>query len=299
MDVQDILFIDNSSGLPLFSYFKDDIDENLLSGLLTAIKEFTKELALGGLSSFTTDEKSIFLVGRKYCTVALISPDHDFQKIYSLGYQLGELFESNYNLAEMKVIDTSKYEGFKESIEKVLTLNETDFLISVADFVKKEFGGDVSVKPTFKNNDGKQVTIDLVTDRGNKKNKGFFGTLATKMLKSFSEDITFVKVVDSTAGRGEVADFLDTLKTFGRLRHKNMEEDVFPYFPSKAVIIARDFSPTVFDEIDKLSTFGGKIGIAGTHISPDAGMMGAPKEMKCFIELWQWFDDKYPVRIKN
>ena len=300
MEIQDILFLHNESGLPLLSYFKDDLDENLLSGLLTAIKEFIKELSLGGLSSFTTDEKSIYLVGRNYCTVAVISQDHDFQRIYSLAYQLGELFESNYDLSHMKVIDTSKYEGFKDSIEKVLSLNETDFLISVSEFVKKEFGGDISIKASLINNNGKKITIDIISDRGNKKHKGLMGSLATKMMKSFSEDVTFVKVIESTAGRGEVLDFLDNLKTFGRMRQKSIDEGVFPYFPAKAVIIARDYSPTVFDEIDKLPKFGGKMGIPGTHISPDAGMIGAPREMKCFIELWQWSDsDTYPTRIRN
>ena len=75
-----VVILHNSSGLSLFSYLQDNFDENLLSGLITAIKEFTKELALGGLSSFTTDERSIYLIGRNYCTVALITPESDFQK---------------------------------------------------------------------------------------------------------------------------------------------------------------------------------------------------------------------------
>ena len=79
-----------------------------------------------------------------------------------------------------------------------------------------------------------------------------------------------------------------------------MEDDVFPYFPAKAIIIAKDYSPTVFDEIENLPKFSGKMGIPGTHISPDAGMKGAPAVMKCFVELWKWFDNgKYPVQIRN
>ena len=294
-----VVILHNSSGLSLFSYLQDTFDENLLSGLITAIKEFTKELALGGLSSFTTDERSIYLIGRNYCTVALITTESDFQKIYAIGYKLGEQFEEKFDLSQLKFVDSSKFEPFRDDLFKILAEKDTPFLISVAEFVKKEFGGEISIQPSFKNNDGKTITVDLLSDRGKKKHQGIFGSMATHMMKSYSEEVTFVKVIDDTAGRGEVIDFVDILKTFGRLRTKNIDENVFPYFPSKAIVVARDFSPTVIDEIKKLPKFGGKTGIAGTHISPDAGMPGAPASMKCFVELWQWHDDKYPTLILN
>ena len=299
MEVQ-VLILDNKSGLSLFSHLQNGaMDENLLSGLITAIKEFTKEMALGGLSSFSTDEQSIYLIGRKYCTVAMITPEINFQKIYSIGFKLGEQFEECYDLTNLKFVDSSLYDDFKSNVEQILSEKETPFLIAVAEFVKKEFGGDLSIRPTFKNNDGKYITIDMLTDRGRKQHQGLMGGLATHMMRSFSEDVTFIKVIDSTAGRGEVLDFFDILRTFGRFRTKKLEEDQFPYFPAKAIVIARDFSPTLFDEIDKLPKYGSKTGIPGTHISPDAGMKGAPDSMKCFIELWKWFDDKYPERILN
>lgn len=297
LDVQ-VLILDNKSGLSLFSYLNEgSMDDNLFSGLITAIKEFTKELALGGLSSFRTDEKSIYLIGRNFCTVALISSEEEFQKNYSIGYKIGQAFEDKYDLSDIKVIDSTLYEDFRSDVKQILTEEDTPFLISVAEFVKKEFGGELSVKPTFKNNNGKVITLDMITDRGRKQHQGLFGGLATHMMRSFSEDVTFVKVVETTAGRGEVLDFLDLIRTFGKLRTKNLEEDVFRYFPAKAIVIARDFSPTVFDEIEKLPKYGGKAGIPGTHISPDAGMKGAPNSMKCFVELWKWQDNKYPERI--
>ena len=297
MVIKNFLILHNESGLALFSYFQENFDENLVSGLIMAIKEFTKELALGGLSSFTTDEKSIYLIGRNYCTVALITSEERFQKIYSLGYQLGQKFEELYDLSDLKFIDTNTYSNFTKEVEVILSISETPFLISVAEFVKKEFGGDLSIKPSFKNNNGTNITIDLLSDRGKKTRQGIIGGLATRLLKSFSADITFIKVIESTAGRGEVFDFIDILKTFGKLRNNNQDENVFPYFPSKAVIIARDFSPTIFDELQALPKFNGKIGIPGTHIAPDAGLKGTPASMKCFIELWKWYDDKYPERI--
>ena len=298
MDIQ-VLILQTETGLPLFSHLQSNFDESLFSGLITAIQEFTRELALGGLSSFTTDERSIYLIGRKNCTVALITSEEDSQKIYSIGFKIGEKFEEQFELSEIKVIDSTVYEPFKEVVGQILAEEDVPYLIKVAEFVKKEFGGELSIKPSFKNNNDKVITIDLLSDRGRKQHQGLTGGLATRMFKSFSEDITFVKVIDSTAGRGEVLDFFDILKTFGRTRAKKITDDIFPYFPSKAIVVARDFSPTLFDEITKFPKFGGKTGVAGTHISPDAGMVGAPSSMKCFIELWKWNDDKYPERILN
>ncbi len=298
LDVQ-VLILDNKSGLSLFSYLNEtSMDDNLFSGLITAIKEFTKELALGGLSSFKTDEKSIYLIGRNFCTVALISSEQEFQKIYSIGYKIGQTFEDTYDLSDIKLVDSSLYENFRSNVKKIISEEDTPFLISVAEFVKKEFGGELSIKPAFKNNAGKVVTIDMISDRGRKQRQGLFGGIATHMMKSFSEDVTFVKVIETTGGRGEILDFFDLLRTFGKLRTKTLDEDIFPYFPAKAIVIARDFSPTVFDEIKKLPKYGGKAGIPGTHIAPDAGMKRSPNSTKCFIELWKWQDNnKYPERV--
>lgn len=293
-----VIILHADSGLALFSYLQgSEVDENLLGGLITAIKEFTKELSLGGLSSFSTDERSIYLIAHKYCTVAIITTEQNFQDIYSLAYAIGEKFEERFDLSNIKFVDAGLYETFNDDFQKILSDKQTPFLISVAEFVKKEFGGDISITPALKNNKGDSITIDLISDRGKKKHQGFFGTMATRMMKSFSEEVNFVKVIDGTAGRGEVVEYLEVLKTFGRLRNKKSEEGVFPFFPAKAVVIARDFSPTVIEEINKLPKFGKKIGIPGTHISPDAGMPGAPASMKCFIELWQWNDSKYPDLI--
>ncbi|MFX0063535.1 MAG: hypothetical protein ACFFC7_15280 [Candidatus Hermodarchaeota archaeon] len=115
-------------------------------------------------------------------------------------------------------------------------------------------------------------------------------------MKSFSEEVTFVKLIDGTARRGEIKDFLDLLTTYGRLRTRKAEEEEFPYFPAKAAIIARDYSPTVQEEIDKLPKHKTKTAIPGTHIAFDASMVSSAK---CFIELWKWHDDKYPELVHD
>ena len=184
-----------------------------------------------------------------------------------------------------------------ESLTNLITTSDVPDLIKVAEFARKEFGGELSIQPQLRNRNKKLIKVDLVLDRGKKHSKGIMDHLAVKMFKAYSEDVTFIKVIDGTAGRGEVLDFFDILKTFGKYAHNKEDTDIFPYFPAKAVIIAQDYSPTVFEELESLPKFKGKTNIPGTHVSPDAAMKGTPKAVKCFIELWKWYDTTYPERI--
>ena len=243
-----------------------------------------------------TEEKSIHLVARNTIIISLItSKNEEFKEIFSLGYSIGERFESKYDLGNKKVIDTNKFNDFANDISELINQKNVPYLIKVAEFSKKEFGGEISIDAILKNNKGEMVKIDIISDRGEKKTKGIFNRLA-RMMKSFSEEVTFIRAIDGVAGRGEIVEFLDLMKTFGKLRHKS-DEDQFPYYPSKAVIVAHDFSSTVFENLNDLPKYNNKHNIPGTHISPDAGMKGAPKTMKCFIEMWKWNENSYPERI--
>ncbi|MFX0094038.1 MAG: hypothetical protein ACFFBD_20030 [Candidatus Hodarchaeota archaeon] len=296
MQIDGIIIFDSISGLPLFAHLDESIDSTLFSGFLTAIRQFSSELSLGGLSSFTTEEKTIFLAARSRVVTAIIAPaDLEFQKVYSLAYQIGEKFEDTYEIPESP--DEEKFKGFSEKLNEIIKKEEVPFLLQAAEFAKKEFGGEVSIRPTLKvreDRGGKTATIDIIVDRGEKKGESF-GTRAVKRRWiAFSEDITFIKVVDGVAGRGEVIDFFDSLKGFGDDKDDTTEE--YPYFPARAVVVARDYSPTVFEEVEKLTRHKGKAVITGDHITWRARIGSFPDAGKCFIELWKWKED-YPERM--
>ncbi|MFW9991716.1 MAG: hypothetical protein ACFFD4_06625 [Candidatus Odinarchaeota archaeon] len=296
MQIDGIIIFDSVSGLPLFSKLVDDkIDDTLFSGFASAIRQFSDQLSLGGLSSFVTEEKIIFLAARSRIITAIIAPvDLEYKKVYSLAYRIGEKFEQTYELVE-EVPDQAKFRDFNEIIDKTLKEEEIPFLIQATEFARKEFGGAVSVQPKLQMRGGQLGVIDIVVDRGEKKSS-FRGKLFIKLRKltAFSEDLTFIKVVDGVAGRGEVMDFLDSLKEFGDDRDESTEE--FPFFPSRGVVIARDFSPTVFEGLEKIQRFGGKAALSGDHVTRRAKLKAAPDVARCFIELWKWKED-YPERV--
>ena len=297
MDIDGLTVIQAQSGLPLFSKLNHSIDETLFSGILTAIQNFANELSLGGLSSFTTDEKTIFLTNREYITIAVIAPKElDFKKVYSLAYSIGEKFEAMYDLTNIASINTEQFKSFHSVVDRLLNEIDVPFIIKVAEFAKKEFGGSVSVQPKLKDKKGEIITtIDVMVDRGKKRiEKGIRNKLISKLHKAFSEDITFVKAIPATAGRGEVQDFLDLIDKFGGPFSSDTQEEGFRFFPSRVAIIAFDFSPTIKEILEKLPKDNSGVYIGATHVIPTANFSAAPKILKCYIEFWLWHNDKYP-----
>ncbi|MFW9919593.1 MAG: hypothetical protein ACFFED_08340 [Candidatus Thorarchaeota archaeon] len=298
MDLEGVVIFGAESGIPLFSKMNESIEPSLFSGFVSAIQNFSKEMALGGLSSFVTDEKTVFLAAREKTVTAIIAPlDSDFDEVYSLAYTLGEKFEEKYEVVEGGEVGI--YRSFDTVMTELLQRKEIPFLIRVANFARKEIGGDVSVRPRLKTRSGTYDTVDLLVEYGEKsKRGGIRDRLIQKHLRVFSEEVIFVKTVDGTAGKGEVMKFIESMKNYGTWRREEETmDDVFPYFPSRAVIVARDYSPTVFEGLEGLDRIDSKSYIAPDHLFPTFGTKMAPKTTKCFIELWKWHDDKYPERI--
>ena len=297
MQIDGIVIIESESGIPLYSQVKPSIPPELFSGFMKAIQNFSKDMALGGLSSFTTEENRVFLAARSEIDVALITPrDEETEAILSLAFQIGEAFETQY--PEPATIDISRYERFGDVVEKIIQRNVQPFLVQVAMFAQKEMGGKISVQPLLMTQDGDNVQIDVVVDFGERRDKGGIGgRIIHSRTKAFSKELTFIKAVDGTAGRGEVLEFIETVQRFGTTHRAKGEEGSFPFFPARAAVVARDFSPTVFEELEKLEKTKGKTFVAPSYAPRPFRHKRSPILLKCLIELWKWNDDKYPERV--
>jgi hypothetical protein len=299
LNIEGIVIFGTESGIPLYSKMNENIEPSLFSGFITAIQNFSKEMALGGLSSFMTDEKTVFLAARENIVTAIIAPvDSEFEDIFSLAYGLGEKFEEKYEVRD-EGGDVGIYRSFDSVVDEYLQREEVPYLIRVANFARKEIGGEVSIRPKLKTREGKFETVDILVDYGDRTSKGSFrDKMMQRHLKVFSTEVIFLKAIDGTAGRGEVMKFIESMKNYGTWR-KEVDEmpDVFPYFPSKVVVIARDYSPTVFEGLEGWDRIDDKAYISADHLAFTFGAKIAPKVTKCFIELWKWHDDKYPERV--
>lgn len=290
MDIEGIVIFDAVSGVPLFSRMKDKIDPSLFSSFIAAIGHFSKQLRFGGLSSFSTEEKVIYLAPRENIITALIAPKKkEYQEAYTLANELGRQFEDERVSKELN--DNKGNIEFAAIADQYLRRIQNPFISRVSEFILDHYGGEVSIRPRLMRRDGSQGVVDLLMDSRTKRENDRDGT------SMFGENYGFVKVADSRIGRVQVIDFIDSLDNFGVLSMQKDEMLLHPYFPSKAVIVAREFDPAVFDYLRRLpSDKRGKY-VDGAYVFAGLKMKGVPKETRCFVDLWQWQDDKAPEQL--
>ncbi|MHA2383358.1 MAG: hypothetical protein ACXACT_12350 [Candidatus Thorarchaeota archaeon] len=190
--------------------------------------------------------------------------------------------------------DSSQENGnleFAEIADQYLRRIQNPFVSRVSEFIMNHYGGEVSIKPRLMKRDGSQGFVDLLMDSRTKRD---FNERGAGM---FGENYGFVKVSESRIGRVQIIDFFDSLGDFGVLSMRKDETVLQPYFPSKAVIVAREFDSSVFDYLRKLpSDKKGKY-VDGAYVFVGLKMKGIPKETRCFVDLWQWQDDQAPKPI--
>lgn len=291
MDIEGIVIFDAAAGVPLFSRMKTKIDPSLFSSFIAAIGLFSKELKFGGLSSFTTEEKVIYLAPREKIITALIAPKKkEYDMAYSLANELGRQFEESgigTNPDRRQV-----YDEFSEIADQYLRKIQNPFLTRVSEFIQKQYPGKVTVRPSLMKRDGSQGTVDMMVEAGKKSSDDSVSPA------HFGENCSFVKVVDTRIGRIHVIDFFDSLENFGVLAMKKDEMILEPYFPARAIIVAREFDEGAIDFLNKLpSSKKGKY-IDGAYIFAGLKLKGIPKETRCIVDAWNWHDDMDPERVE-
>ncbi len=291
MDIEGIVIFDAAAGVPLFSRMKTKTDPSLFSSFIAAIGHFSKELQFGGLSSFTTEEKVIYLAPRDKIITALIAPKKkEYEQAYSLANELGRQFEESTLGASTPT--PNAYNEFMDVADQYLRKIQNPFITRVSEFVSEEYEGDVSVRPNLMKRDGSQGTVDLLIDAGRKDSD------SVDSGGQIGENYSFIKVIDTRAVRVHVIDFIDSLDDFGVLAMRKDEMQLQPYFPARAIIIARDYDPPAIDFLKKFPKSKKGRYIDGAYIYAGLKLKGIPKETRCIVDVWKWQDDQKPLRIE-
>ncbi len=288
--IDGVIVLDKKSGIPMFSNLKKDIDSSLFSAFVAAVGHFASELSIGGLTSFTTDDKTVFVASREKTITALIIPRSiEFQETYSLAHEIGDTFETRYSIPTRP--QEQSYNDFAMVVDDRLSRSRNPFLRRVAGFARKEYGGAVSIGTQLMRRDGSDEIIDLLVDNGVKSKNNGNGPYSVL----FNQDVTVLKVVDGCADRGDIMDFVEAASNLGLRVIKKDEMKILPYPPSRAAIVARDFEPTAIQQAMSLPIEEGVIHIDISHIFKD--IKKAPKEAHFSLELWRWNDDREPDKI--
>ncbi len=290
MDIEGIIIFDAAAGVPLFSRMKTKTDPSLFSSFITAIGHFTKELKFGGLSSFTTEEKVIYLAPRDRIITALIAPKKkEYQTAYSLANELGRQFEESG--ISSNISRKEDYDEFAEVVDQFLRKIQNPFLTRVSEFIQNQYPGEVTVRPNLMQRDGSQGSVDILIDTGKS------GASSGHSTEKFGENYSFVKVLDSMVGRVHIIDFIDSLDNFAVLAMKKDEMILKPYFPARAVIFGREYESAAIDFLKKLPKSNIGRYIDGAYIYAGLKLKGIPKETRCVVDVWKWHDDIDPEQV--
>ncbi len=295
LDIEGIVIFEANSGIPLYNKLKDNIDPSLFSSFVAAVGHFSKELQLGGLSSFTTEEKVIFLAATEKTITALITPKRaEYQVAYQLAANLGNQFEDRFDINDSP--EPKDYSKFTRVADDFMRKMKHPFLNRVAIFVHEQYGGEISIKPKLMKQNGSTGELDIVVKLSQKKEDGSNQKRGSAS-SILSEELSFVKAVDNEITKGEIIDFIDSTEGYGTMQVTKDDLEFQPYFPSRGIIIGREYAENVFEFLDRLPNEKGRPYIDGSHLYMGMKMKEIPKYAKCYLELWKWHDDRIPERV--
>jgi hypothetical protein len=297
LNIEGVVIFEAKSGIPLFSKLRSGMDESLFSSFVTAVRHFSKELALGGLCSFATDEKVIFLSQNAETVTALITTKTpEFEETLELAEEIGQQFENNYQIPTRP--QPLQFAGFRSFVDEIIKRVQNPFLNRVARFAHKQYGGSISLKTRLLKRSGTEGIIDVLVNHPQKLGEDNGQHAPDDLTMSvFSQNFTFVKAIDEIATRGAVIDFVDSVDSYGVRVMKKDKLEFRPYFPNRAVIVARDYAEDVQEFIEKLPTEEGTPYIDGTHLYAGLKIRRTSHDAKCLLELWRWRDNGHPDRF--
>ncbi len=302
-----LYIIHRESGSLLFekTYEESSVDTDLFSSLLTAIRSFIAEIHMGELTSFTTHNKKITISLSENVVVALILESAASQEKYQgIAYELGHQFDKVYGpILKVWNGNRGQFTPFKENLSMILQTKQDPFVVQVAKWATKEFGGEIHIDQELITSSGEGFLVNLIIDRGKSKDLMFREKLLNKFYKGYDRDIFFFKVQEDIIGLNDIDKFIESCKDLGYECHqKERCEHYFDYFPSKIIILAPNFSPTALEKIAEITEYDEKqskhfivSNQVGKHMRA-AAKKGKVPMLRCNVELWTW-QTPYPERI--
>ena len=119
--IKGIFIFKVDSGITLYSEKMVDVQEDIFSAFLSAMKVFFNSLALGGLSSFSSENFTFYLTTENNCLTALVIDDKNkSDKFFNLAYEISVQFYKKYqNFVDTNmIINIPNKDHFDAILEK-------------------------------------------------------------------------------------------------------------------------------------------------------------------------------------
>ncbi len=295
MEITAVIIFEAETGITLFSCFCNEDRGILLSSFLSAVAQLAEELELGQHLNFVAEERSVVLVRDQDIIVAMIANGfEDSHEMQAVARKIGREFNKRYQAAMSNgsgVVENAKFQDFKRVLKQIV-YNERESFASFSgliNFIQRQFCDDILIHPRIMGRDGKMHVIDMIVDCGSK-HGSMHDKLAMKLFKALSREVIFIKIFEGQADEIGVITFLEFLKLFGAKDEElKQNPSLYPYFPSRAVIIAEKFPPNILESLSAIfpkEDSGFYVG--ATHLAPTAELKFTPHVAHCHVELWQW-----------
>ena len=117
-NIYGIVVLDSKSSIPLYARM-DGVEPTLFSGFLGAVLSFSKVLKFGELSSFSAEDKGIYIAtGSKITTAIVASARPECARVAALARRITQVFEFIYDLDETS--EVSAYESFDYYLDELI-----------------------------------------------------------------------------------------------------------------------------------------------------------------------------------
>ncbi|MHA2364189.1 MAG: hypothetical protein ACXAC7_09545 [Candidatus Hodarchaeales archaeon] len=121
MNYEAIFILNADSGMNLYSRTSKNIQEDLFSAFLSALKSFFTDFALGGLSSFSTEDYNVYLASNhNILTSILVKKNIPSDKYYSMAYEISDSFYTKFQKQILKTEPLVVADCFKTEFEPIL-----------------------------------------------------------------------------------------------------------------------------------------------------------------------------------
>jgi hypothetical protein len=117
-NIYGIVVLDSKSSIPLYARM-DGVEPTLFSGFLGAVLSFSKVLKFGELSSFSTEEKGIYIATGSRITTAIVASAHpECARVVSLARRMVQVFEETFELRETS--EVSNFQSFDSILDALI-----------------------------------------------------------------------------------------------------------------------------------------------------------------------------------
>jgi hypothetical protein len=273
-----IFVIHFGSGKILFEKNSAELakDTNLFSAIFSTLNLLAREIHIGELSNFRTNEFNFIISATEDILVVLIlDSNEEIKTWHKIAYEINNRFKKKYSPIDVKSSITNYYADFYEDIKPLLSeLDDNNIKLDVGLLLREKIGGDLHVITS--------KYFDFVLDLG-----------AREIFHDF-RNLIFVKILDNEKAIKQVEDSLKFCQNLEILDNFcTMHSNLMNYFPTKIIFIGDNISNELIYDLKRNSNYSQN----GLFIKSNK-LDQKFKDLtffKCKVEIWKKIKSKFEI----